>query len=89
MPNYYCPYCSSRNFKIKKTEIRNYSCEFCGESLQLIHFIKPTQIISLVVVLGLVSPLLLYAVTSLKELDFNIPNKMILFSEIILSHFHD
>jgi len=73
MPRYYCPYCLPGNSLISKDSHDDYSCSFCGEKLERVPFIKSTQIISVVVVVGLLSPLLVFLLNAVKENNLNLP----------------
>ena len=60
MSRYYCPYCSSRYQFTKILTEGELVCGQCGELLVKITFIRTTQLFSLITVIALISPFILY-----------------------------
>ncbi len=67
MPYFYCPYCSgSKKYKIELNDQEPF-CYICGEPLQKLSLFKITQITSILVVLGLLSPMIFYLIYFLEQ----------------------
>ncbi len=75
MPRYYCPYCFDKKATIFLENQDDYFCSICGEKLERKPSIRITQIISLLIVLGLVSPLSLFLLSAIKDNNKNVPVK--------------
>ncbi len=66
MARYYCPYCSFERQVILDHDRRNENCVICGEELKRVYLVKPSQVISLIVVFSFICPLGIFVFSSIK-----------------------
>jgi len=67
MKRYYCPYCSPHYKFFVEDDQKLLNCIKCGEPLTKIPFVKIKQIAALSILIGFVSPLLLYFINELRK----------------------
>ncbi len=74
---YHCPYCSPHHQIHKERYDGVLVCSQCGDPLSRVFVIKPTQIIALIAASTFIAPLIILALTIIKDLNEPNPKEII------------